>query len=85
MAGMRWGLHPMASAERATYGRASRMIILILLMVAGVILWLARPGLQSLFQVVARAAQERREEIDLYEHEVERLDRIRNPSKYLGK
>ena len=83
MAGMRWGLHLMASAERATYGRASRMIIL--LMVAGVILWLARPGIQSLFQVVARAAQERREEIDLYEHEVERLDRIRNPSKYLGK
>jgi type IV secretory pathway VirB4 component len=36
-------------------------------------------------QTVANAARQRRRQILLNEHEVERLDRIRNPSKYLGK
>jgi len=50
-----------------------------------VILWLAGPGFQSLSQVVSKTARQRQEEIDLNENEAERLDRIRNPSKYLGK
>ena len=61
------------------------MIILTIFVLAVVVLWLARPGIRSLYRIVAEATKERREEIDLYEHEVERLDRIRNPSKYLGK
>jgi hypothetical protein len=36
-------------------------------------------------QSVANAAQQRRRQVVLNEHEAERLDRIRNPSKYLGK
>ena len=36
-------------------------------------------------QSVAMAAQQRRRQIVLNEQEAERLDRIRNPSKYLGK
>jgi hypothetical protein len=36
-------------------------------------------------QSVANAIQQRRRQIVLNEHEAERLDRIRNPSKYLGK
>jgi CO dehydrogenase/acetyl-CoA synthase epsilon subunit len=36
-------------------------------------------------QTVANAVKQRRRQIVLNEHEVERLDRIRNPSKYLGK
>jgi CO dehydrogenase/acetyl-CoA synthase epsilon subunit len=36
-------------------------------------------------QTVANAVKQRRRQILLNEHEVERLDRIRNPSKYLGK
>ena len=39
----------------------------------------------SLPQIVASAVKQRRRQIVLDEHEVERLDRIRNPSKYLGK
>jgi len=50
-----------------------------------VILWLAGPGIKALSKTIVNAHRERRQEIDLYEHEVERLDRIRNPSKYLGK
>jgi hypothetical protein len=61
------------------------MIILTIIVLAVVSLWLAGPGIRSLSKVVGSAVRERREEIDLYEHEVERLDRIRNPSKYLGK
>ncbi len=34
---------------------------------------------------IAEAVQRRRLEAVRNEHEVERLDRIRNPSKYLGK
>jgi hypothetical protein len=34
---------------------------------------------------VANAVQQRRQRIVWNEHEAERLDRIRNPSKYLGK
>jgi hypothetical protein len=34
---------------------------------------------------VAHALHLRRRQIVLSEHEMERLDRIRNPSKYLGK
>jgi hypothetical protein len=36
-------------------------------------------------QTFANAAKQRRRQVVLNEHEVERLDRIRNPSKYLGK
>jgi hypothetical protein len=36
-------------------------------------------------QTVANAVKQRRRQVVLNEHEVERLDRIRNPSKYLGK
>lgn len=36
-------------------------------------------------QTVANAVKQRRRQTVLNEHEVERLDRIRNPSKYLGK
>jgi hypothetical protein len=36
-------------------------------------------------QTVARAARQRRRQVILDEQEAERLDRIRNPSKYLGK
>jgi len=36
-------------------------------------------------QTVANAIKQRRRQVVLDEHEVERLDRIRNPSKYLGK
>jgi hypothetical protein len=35
-------------------------------------------------QTFANAAKQRRRQVVLNEHEVERLDRIRNPSKYLG-
>ena len=38
-----------------------------------------------LFQSVTIAVKQRRRQIVLNEHEAERLDRIRNPSKYLGK
>jgi len=33
----------------------------------------------------ANAVQQRRRQVARNEHEAERLDRIRNPSKYLGK
>ncbi|MGD0208504.1 MAG: hypothetical protein ABSC89_12955 [Verrucomicrobiota bacterium] len=36
-------------------------------------------------QSVANAVKQRRRQIVLNEHEAERLDRIRNPLKYLGK
>ena len=36
-------------------------------------------------QSVAHAVKQRRQRVVLDEHEAERLDRIRNPSKYLGK
>jgi hypothetical protein len=36
-------------------------------------------------QSVANAVQQRRRQVVLNEHEAERLDRIRNPLKYLGK
>jgi hypothetical protein len=36
-------------------------------------------------QTIAHAITHRREQIVLDANEVERLDRIRNPSKYLGK
>ncbi len=36
-------------------------------------------------QTIANAAKERERQRVLDEHEVERLDRIRNPSKYRGK
>ena len=36
-------------------------------------------------QTVAHAVKQRRQTVILNELEVERLDRIRNPSKYLGK
>jgi len=36
-------------------------------------------------QAVANAFSQRREKTALDEQEIERLDRIRNPSKYLGK
>lgn len=36
-------------------------------------------------QAVANAFSQRREQTALEEQETERLDRIRNPSKYLGK
>ena len=36
-------------------------------------------------QTIAHAVQQRRQRIERNEFEVERLDRIRNPSKYLGK
>jgi hypothetical protein len=50
-----------------------------------IVLWLVGPGIQSLSKMVAAAVRKRQEEIDLFENEAERLDRIRNPSKYLGK
>jgi len=36
-------------------------------------------------QTIANAVKQRRQQAVVNEHEVERLDRIRNPSKYLGK
>ena len=36
-------------------------------------------------QSVANALKQRRQQVVLDEHEAERLDRIRNPSKYRGK
>jgi hypothetical protein len=36
-------------------------------------------------QTVAEATRQRRRQVILNEQEAERLDRIRNPSKYLGK
>lgn len=36
-------------------------------------------------QTIANAVKQRRQQVVLNELEVERLDRIRNPSKYLGK
>jgi hypothetical protein len=36
-------------------------------------------------QSVARALIVKRRQLVLDEHEIERLDRLRNPSKYLGK
>ncbi len=36
-------------------------------------------------QSVANAVKQRRQQLVLNEHEAERLDRIRNPSKYRGK
>jgi hypothetical protein len=39
----------------------------------------------SLPQTVANAVQQRRRQVAWNEREAERLDRIRNPSKYLGK
>jgi hypothetical protein len=36
-------------------------------------------------QTIANTIQQRRRQVVLNEHEAERLDRIRNPSKYLGK
>jgi hypothetical protein len=36
-------------------------------------------------QAIANAVKQKRRQVVLNEHEVERLDRIRNPSKYLGK
>jgi len=36
-------------------------------------------------QTIANAVKQRRRQVVLDEHEVERLDRIRNPSKYRGK
>jgi hypothetical protein len=36
-------------------------------------------------QSFANAVQQRRRQVARNEHEAERLDRIRNPSKYLGK
>jgi hypothetical protein len=36
-------------------------------------------------QSVANAVQQRRRQVAWNEHEAERLDRIRHPSKYLGK
>jgi hypothetical protein len=36
-------------------------------------------------QTVANALKQKRRQIVLHEHEVERLDRLRNPSNYQGK
>jgi len=36
-------------------------------------------------QSVANAVKQRRQQLVLNEHDAERLDRIRNPSKYRGK
>ena len=36
-------------------------------------------------QTIANAVNQRRRQVVLNEREAERLDRIRNPSKYLGK
>lgn len=36
-------------------------------------------------QTIANAVQQRRRQVAWNEQEAERLDRIRNPSKYLGK
>lgn len=36
-------------------------------------------------QTIASAIKNRQRQVNLNEHEAERLDRIRNPSKYLGK
>ncbi len=36
-------------------------------------------------QTIAIATKHRRQQVSINENEAERLDRIRNPSKYLGK
>ncbi len=51
---------------------------------AVVTLWLV-PGIRSLFEILGKAVKQRRQEMELLKNEAERLDRIRNPSKYLGK
>jgi hypothetical protein len=62
-----------------------RIIMLNIFALTVVILWLVGPGIRWLSKMVAAVVRQRQEEIDLFEHEAERLDRIRNPSKYLGK
>jgi len=48
------------------------------------ILWLV-PAISFFFQAIVNAIKQRRQQNLLFENEAERLDRIRNPSKYLGK
>ena len=45
----------------------------------------AAKNIWALPQAIAHAANHRRQQVVLDELEVERLDRIRNPSKYRGK
>jgi len=45
--------------------------------------WLIR--VWRLPKTLATAIQQRRQRTDFQNNEIERLDRIRNPSKYLGK
>jgi hypothetical protein len=45
--------------------------------------WVKQTGL--LPQTVANVVKQRRRQVLRNERELERLDRIRNPSKYLGK
>jgi len=53
------------------------------------LIWLAAVRLAkqvwSLPETIANANKQRQRQAVVDEHEVERLDRIRNPSKYLGK
>jgi len=50
-----------------------------------IILWLLALVTWSLPKSIADAVKQRRRQTVLDESEAERLDRIRNPSKYLGK
>jgi protein-S-isoprenylcysteine O-methyltransferase Ste14 len=50
-----------------------------------VILWLLWLVTRLLPQSIVNAVKQRRRRTVLNESEAERLDRIRNPSKYLGK
>ncbi|MGB7769735.1 MAG: hypothetical protein WBN22_12905 [Verrucomicrobiia bacterium] len=49
-----------------------------------VITWLV-PGIWLFSQALVNTVKQRRRQSVLDESEAERLDRIRNPSKYLGK
>jgi hypothetical protein len=57
----------------------SKTFVLVLIM-----MWLV-PGIWLFSQAIVNAVKQRRQQSVLDENEAERLDRIRNPSKYLGK
>ncbi|HLX96401.1 MAG TPA: hypothetical protein VKU37_11720 [Verrucomicrobiae bacterium] len=57
----------------------SKTFVLVL-----IIMWLV-PGIWLFSKAIVNAVKQRRQQSVLDENEAERLDRLRNPSKYLGK
>lgn len=70
-------MNPSADWEETNF---MNTIKLICLMIAG----LAKQAWQ-LPQAIAQALQQRRQQLTRQQFETERLDRIRNPSKYRGR